>query len=149
MQAQAQALVNHTDPDEFTGMTDDEKAQVVNFNLVNQAILPGTAVVNVTALQRDGINPLAGAEIALKSGASQRIAGITDSSGTLSIPNVPAGNFTVTAYQNGFVGEASGVVQTSDIGSTIFITINAGITGVYPGPCAGRGWINSGAGDRG
>ena len=63
MQAQAQALVNLTDPDEFTGMTDAEKAQVVNFNLANQAILPGTAVVNVTAVLRDGIHPLAGAEI--------------------------------------------------------------------------------------
>jgi hypothetical protein len=133
MQAQAQALVNLTDPDEFTGMTDSEKAQVVNFNLVNQAILPGTAVVNVTAVQRDGASPLAGAEIVLKSGANQRIAGITDSSGMLSIPNVPAGSFTVTAYQNGFVGEASGVVNSSDIGSSIFITINAGITGAIQG----------------
>lgn len=133
IQAQAQALVNQTDPDEFTGMTDDEKAQVVNFNLVNQATIPGTAVVSVTALQRDGFTPLSGAEIVLKSGTTQRIAGSTDSSGTLSIPNVPAGSFTVTAYQNGFVGEASGVVQTSDIGSTIFITINAGITGTIQG----------------
>jgi hypothetical protein len=133
MQAQAQALVNQTDPDEFTGMTDDEKAQVVNFNLVNQAILPGTAMVSVTALQRDGSTPLSGAEIVLKSGTTQRIAGITDSSGTLSIPNVPVGSFTVTAYQNGFVGEASGVVQSSDVGSTVFITINAGITGTIQG----------------
>jgi hypothetical protein len=133
MQAQAQALVNLSDPDEFTGMTDAEKAQVVNFNLVNQAILPGTAVVNVTAVQRDGITPLTGAEIVLKSGANQRIAGITDSAGALSVPNVPAGSFTVTAYQNGFVGEASGVVQPSDIGSSISITINAGITGAIQG----------------
>ncbi|HEY2359977.1 MAG TPA: carboxypeptidase regulatory-like domain-containing protein, partial [Candidatus Angelobacter sp.] len=133
MQAQAQALVNQTDPDEFTGMTDDEKAQVVNFNVVNQAILPGTAVVSVTALQRDGFTPLSGAEIVLKSGTTQRIAGITDSSGTVSIPNVPVGSFTVTAYQNGFVGEASGVVQSSDVGSTVFITINAGITGTIQG----------------
>jgi Carboxypeptidase regulatory-like domain/Bacterial TSP3 repeat/Bacterial Ig-like domain (group 2) len=133
MQAQAQALVNLTDPDEFTGMTDDEKAQVVNFNLVNQTTTPGTAVVNVTALLRDGIHPLVGAEIVIKSGASQRIAGLTDSSGTLSISNVPAGSFTVTAYQGGFVGEASGVVQTSDLGLTIFITINAGITGTVQG----------------
>jgi hypothetical protein len=133
VQAQAQALVNLTDPDEFTGMTDAEKAQVVNFNLVNQAILPGTAIVNVTAVQRDGATPLAGAEIALKSGVNQRIAGITDTAGTLSIPNVPAGNFIVTAYQNGFVGEASGVVQPSDIGSSISIMINAGITGAIQG----------------
>jgi hypothetical protein len=133
IQVQAQALVNLTDPDEFTGMTDDEKAQVVNFNLVNQTTIPGTAVVNVTALQRDGFTPLAGAEIVIKSGASQRIAGLTDSSGTLSIANVPAGSFTVTAYQGGFVGEASGVVQTSDLGSTIFITINAGISGTIQG----------------
>jgi len=133
IQAQAQALVNLTDPDEFTGMTDAEKAQVVNFNLVNQAILPGTAVVNVTAVQRDGTTPLAGAEIVLKSGANQRIAGITDTAGTLSIPNVPVGNFTVTAYQNGFVGEASGVVNSSDVGSSISITINAGITGAIQG----------------
>jgi len=133
IQSQAQALVNLTDPDEFTGMTDDEKAQVVNFNLVNQTSIPGTAIVNVTALMRDGVSPLVGAEIAIKSGTSQRITGRTDSSGTLSIPNVPPGAFTVTAYQNGFVGEASGVVQTSDIGSTIFITINAGITGAIQG----------------
>jgi hypothetical protein len=133
VQAQAQALVNQTDPDEFTGMTEDDKAQVVNFNLVNQTMKPGTVLINVTALLRDGVNPMVGAEITLKSGASQRIAGLTDSSGTLSIPNVPPGNFTVTAYQNGFVGEASGVVQTSDIGSTIFITINAGITGAIQG----------------
>jgi len=95
MQAQAQALVNLNDPDEFTGMTDDEKAQVVNFNLANQTTIPGTAVVNVTALLRDGIHPLVGAEIVIKSGASQRIAGLTDSSGTLSISNVPAGSFIV------------------------------------------------------
>jgi hypothetical protein len=114
-------------------MTDDEKAQVVNFNLVNQTIIPGTAVVSVSALQRDGLTPLSGAEIVLKSGTTQRIAGITDSSGTLSIPNVPTGNFIVTAYQNGFVGEASGIVRTSDVGSTVFITINAGITGAIQG----------------
>jgi Carboxypeptidase regulatory-like domain/Polysaccharide lyase family 4, domain II len=133
IQAQAQALVNQTDPDEFTGMTDEEKAQVVNFNLTNQATVPGTATVNVTALMRDAVSPLVGAEIVLKSGASQRIAGLTDSSGMLAIPNVAPGSFTVTAYQNGFVGDASGVVQTSDIGLSVPITINAGITGVIQG----------------
>ena len=51
----------------------------------------------------------------------------------LSIPNVPAGNFTVTAYQNGFVGEASGVIQSSDLAQRYFITINAGITGSIQG----------------
>ncbi len=133
IQAQAQALVNQTDPDEFTGMTDDDKARVVNFNLTNQTVVPGTAVVSVTALMSDGINPLVGAEIILNAGGAQRVAGFTDNSGTLSIPNVPVGNFIVTAYKNGFVGEASGVVQAADAGSIVHITINSGITGTIQG----------------
>ena len=133
IQAQAQALVNQTDPEEFTGMTDAEKAQVVNFNLASQVTVPNTAVVNVTAHMRDAVSPLVGAQIVLKSGSFQVIAGLTDSSGMISIPNVPVGNFTVTAYQNGFLGDASGVVQPSDVGLIVPITINAGITGVVQG----------------
>jgi Carboxypeptidase regulatory-like domain/Bacterial TSP3 repeat/Bacterial Ig-like domain (group 2) len=132
VQQQAQALVNGTDPDEFTGMTDSDKARVINFNLTNAAPLPNTAIVSVTAVQGDG-SVLAGVQISLNIGAFTRIAGFTDAQGGLLIPNVPAGSFTITAYKNGFIGEATGTVQPADLGGTVNITLHAGISGIVQG----------------
>ena len=132
IQQQAQALVNGSDPDEFAGMSDADKARVINFNLANATPVPDTAIVSVTAVQQDG-SPLAGAQIILKTGSFGRVAGSTDATGHLNIPNVPAGPFTVSAFLNGFVGEASGTVQTTDLGATVNITLHAGISGTVQG----------------
>jgi hypothetical protein len=133
MQNQIQALESQTDPDEFAGMTDADKAQVINFNLIGGGgTVPNTATVNVTAKQLDG-TALTSAEIVITSGASSRIGGFTDNQGQLAIANVPAGSFTVTAYKNGFVGQAAGAVQSSDVGGTVNITITAGISGTVQG----------------
>lgn len=132
-EAQAQSLANQTDPDEFTGMSDQEKARVVNFNVANQTTGGNAAVVKVTAHQADGITALTGAEIVLTAGGTKRVAGFTDGLGELSIPNVPVGDFIVTAYKTAFVGEASGTVQSADVGSIVHITINAGLNGNIQG----------------
>ncbi|HZI56889.1 MAG TPA: carboxypeptidase-like regulatory domain-containing protein, partial [Verrucomicrobiae bacterium] len=132
VQQQAQALVNATDPDELTGMSDAEKARVVNFNLTNATVVPNTATINLTAVQQDG-SPLAGAQIILKSGSFSRIAGFTDAQGLLTIPNVTSGDFTVSAYKNGFAGETKGTIQTTDLGGTVNVTIQAGISGTIQG----------------
>lgn len=133
MNSQIQALENQTDPDEFTGMADADKARVINFNLIGGGgTVPNTATVNVTALQPDN-TPLVGAEIVLKSGSMSRIGGFTNSQGQVAIANVPVGAFTVAAFSSGFVGEASGTVQTTDIGGIVNITINTGISGTVQG----------------
>lgn len=130
-QAQAQALVNQADPDEFTGMTDADKARVINFNLV-AASVANTATLNVTVLRSDS-SALPGAEVILKTGVGARIAGFTDAQGQLNVSNVPAGDFLVTAFLNGFVGETSGTVQTTDLGGSISVTINTGVMGSVQG----------------
>src|SRR5262249_11705975 len=43
VQQQAQALAAGSDPDEFTGMSDADKAAVINFNLANATTVPNTA----------------------------------------------------------------------------------------------------------
>ncbi len=132
IQQQAQALVNASDPDEFTGMSDADKARVINFNLANATTIPNTATISVTAVQQDS-TPLAGAQISLNTGSFARIAGFTDATGHLIIPNVPAGPFTLSAYRNGFVGEANGTIQPADLGGTVNVTLTAGITGTVQG----------------
>jgi hypothetical protein len=132
VQQQSQALVNATDPDELVGMSDAEKARVVNFNLTNTTIVPNTAVISVTAQQQDG-GPLTGAQIILTSESFSRIAGFTDAQGQLLIPNVSAGDFTLSAYQKGFAGETKGTVQATDLGGTVTAIIHAGISGMVHG----------------
>ncbi len=136
VQQQAQALANGSDPDEFIGMSDDDKARVINFNLANAVPVPNTAIINVSALRQDG-SALAGAQIILKTGSFARIAGFTDAQGHLNIPNVPAGSFTLSAYVNGFVGETNGTIQPADLGSVVNVTINAGISGTVQGTVFG------------
>jgi hypothetical protein len=132
IQQQAQALVNGADPDEFTGMSDADKANVINFNLANATTAPNTAIISVTAVQQDA-SPLIGAQIILNTGSFARIAGFTDVLGHLTIPNVPAGDFTLSAYKNGFVGETKGTIQAADLGGTVNVTIQAGISGTVQG----------------
>ena len=132
IQQQAQALVNASDPDEFTGMSDADKARVINFNLANATTIPNTATISLTAVQQDS-TPLAGAQISLNTGSFARIAGFTDATGHLIIPNVPAGPFTLSAYRNSFVGEANGTIQPADLGGIVNVTFTAGITGTVQG----------------
>jgi hypothetical protein len=132
VQQQAQALVSGTDPDEFTGMSDADKAHVINFNLTNAVALPNTATVSVTAVQNDG-SALAGVQINLTTGTFTKIAGFTDALGHVAVPNVSAGSFTITAYKNGFIGEATGTVQPADLGGTVNITLHAGVSGTVQG----------------
>jgi hypothetical protein len=132
VQQQAQALVNGTDPDEFTGMTSVDQARVINFNLANATVQPNTAIISLSAFQQDG-SALSGVEISLNTGSFTSIAGFTDAQGHLNIPNVSVGSFTLTAYRNGFVGEARGTVQPADIGGTVNVTLTAGISGTVRG----------------
>lgn len=132
IQQQALALVNGSDPDEFAGMTDADKAQVINFNLSNATTVANTAIISVTAVQQDS-SALAGAQVILSTASFSRIAGFTDATGQLAIPNVPAGDFSLSAYKNGFVGEAKGTIQTTDLGGTVSVTIHAGISGTVQG----------------
>jgi hypothetical protein len=132
VQQQAQALVAGTDPDEFTGMTSDDQARVINFNLANATVVPNTAIISLSAFQQDG-STLPGAQITLSTGSFTRIAGFTDAQGHLIIPNVPAGSFVLSAYLNGFVGSTNGTILPANLGGTVNVTLTAGISGTVRG----------------
>jgi hypothetical protein len=121
--AQSEALVNLSDPHALQGMTEEEKAQVVNFQIGAEA---GTGRVAVQVNKTTGA-PVANAPIYIRESArgdATRPAGVTDSQGRLTITNVPLGAFTVRAYSPGgdsIFGEAAGAVASG--GEVVPVTI--------------------------
>lgn len=131
-QNQAQALVNLTDPNMFTGMSATEQAEIVNFSVPVSAAAGTTATVQVTTLNPDN-TPVVGAEITITDAAGTFLGGISDANGNVTIPGVPQGNFTVSAYAHGFLGQASGTIQAANLGSTVSVTIQANVRGNIQG----------------
>jgi protocatechuate 3,4-dioxygenase beta subunit len=97
--AQAEALASLSDPKALQGMTDEEKAQVVNFRIAGAAApMSGRVAVQVS---RTGGQPVANAPVYIREAArgdATRLAGRTNTQGRLTIDDVPAGAFTVRAY---------------------------------------------------
>jgi 5-hydroxyisourate hydrolase-like protein (transthyretin family) len=131
-QNQAQALVNQTDPNMFTGMSATEQAEVVNFSVPSSAAPGTTATVQVTTLNPDS-TPVVGAEITITDAAGTFLGGFSDANGNVTIPAVPQGNFTVSAFAHGFLGQASGTIQAANLGSIVSITIQANVRGNIQG----------------
>ena len=105
----------------------------LNINLV----LPALATVQVTVLQANG-TPLAGAQIDVKNSINNffQFAGVTNTSGVLSILNVPEGQFVVEAFapnNSSFAGDATGTIAPANDGGTVSVTINAPLSGNIQG----------------
>jgi protocatechuate 3,4-dioxygenase beta subunit len=97
--AQAEALANLTDPKALQGMSDEEKAEVVNFQ-IGGAGASTSGKVAVQASHADG-TPVANAPVYIREAArgdATRAVGRTDAQGRLTISDVPVGAFTVRAY---------------------------------------------------
>ncbi|HMD96237.1 MAG TPA: carboxypeptidase regulatory-like domain-containing protein [Terriglobia bacterium] len=103
------------------GITADGQALTVNI------ILPAIASVHVAVVDGSG-NPIANSPIYIQNGfiGQFQFAGDTAADGTLTIPNVPQGSFTVQAYSantGAVIGSATGTVMATDQGKTIDVTI--------------------------
>lgn len=131
-QNQAQALVNLTDANMFTGMSTAEQAEVVNFSLPSSAAAGTTATVQVTTVNPDS-TPVVGAEITITDAAGTFLGGFSDANGNVTIAGVPQGNFTVSAFAHGFLGQASGTIQSGNLGSTVNVTIQVNVRGNIQG----------------
>jgi hypothetical protein len=129
-QSQAQALANLSDPNMLFGMSQTEQSEVLNFSIPVSAA--NTATLQVTSLNPDN-SPAAGAQIALQDSAGTFVAGFADSTGNLTVPGVPQGSFTVSAYQNGLLGQSSGTIQAGDLGHTVNVTIQSSVSGNIQG----------------
>ena len=123
LRAQAQALVDLSDPDALTGVSDEEKARIVNFTVPG-----GTAAVtgNIrgTVAARDGVTRLAGATVRAQDAFTGHLwaTTATDANGAFALDNVPNGDHgvAVTAQVPGFPGESAGAAVTfSSAGQTV------------------------------
>lgn len=89
--------------------------------------LPAMATVRVTVLNGAG-TAVAGAQVSIRDAFSSlfRLVGTTDSSGQLSIGNVPEGGFSVQAVDtvSGTVGQASGSITAAQDGQDVPITVS-------------------------
>jgi hypothetical protein len=99
--------------------------QTQNVNLT----LPGVATVRITVLLADG-TPVNGARVTIRDSFKQyyRLAGLTGADGSLEIPDVPEGGFSIQAQDPGrlaAIGTFNGTVGASDAGLTISGTITA------------------------
>ncbi len=117
-QAQAAALVNLSDPHALEGMSETEKAQVVNFQIGSATATSGKVTVQVNY---DSGSPAAGVSVYLREAAhadATREAGRTDAQGRLTINDVQAGAFTVRAYSpatSSVFVEATGTIAGGDV----------------------------------
>jgi len=132
VQAQAEALVNLTDPDALAGLSAADLARILNFNIATVGSVPGTANVQVTVLGSTG-SGLGGAEVVLQNAGGSVFAGPTAADGTATIFNVAPGGFQVTAFKNGFAGSVAGNIQPGDAGTTVAVTIAAPFSGAVQG----------------
>ena len=128
---QAQALVNLTDANMLAGMSSAEQSEVVNFT-IPAASGTATATLNVTTLNPDA-TPVAGAQIVIQDSAGTFVAGFADANGLVTVPGVPQGNFTVSAFKNVFLGQSSGTIQPANLGQTVNVTIQVSVRGTVQG----------------
>src|SRR5262249_1320190 len=132
LQDEAQRLVNLTDPDALAGLTAQEQAAVVNFNIAGTPVTSSTAQVVVTVLRADN-TPLAGAEVIAQDSGGTPFVGTTAADGTVTLPSVPTGTFFAIARKNGFAGSVSTVITAAQAGTTVSLTITAPVTGNISG----------------
>src|SRR5215471_18141364 len=130
MQAQAQALVNLTDPDSLTGLSPQEQAEIVNFNIVGNP--SSTATVVVTVLRADN-TPLTGAEVISQDSNGNTLTGTTDANGNVTVTGVPTGSFVASATKSGFAGSTRVNITAAQLGTTVAVTINAPLIGNVSG----------------
>jgi hypothetical protein len=129
--AEAQALVGLTDANMLVGMSSLEQAEVVNFT-IPAASGTATATLQVTTLNPDS-TPVAGAQIVIQDSAGTFLAGFADANGLVTVPGVPQGNFIVSAFKNGFLGQSSGAIQPANLGQTVSVTIQVSVRGTVQG----------------
>jgi hypothetical protein len=133
LQAEAQALVNLTDPDALNGLTPQEESEIVNFNVTGSQIVPSTATVAITVLRADS-TPLQGAEVITQDSAGNSTVSTSDANGSVVVANVPPGSFVASAVkQGGFVGSARTSITSAQLGTIVQLTINAPLTGTVSG----------------
>jgi protocatechuate 3,4-dioxygenase beta subunit len=127
-QAQAEALVNLSDPKALQGMSEEEKAAVVNFQIGAGS---GGGKVTVQVNRVNG-SSMANAAVYIRESAhgdATRPVGKTDSQGRLTINGVALGAFTVRAYGPGgdaIFGEASGAIASGGETVPVTVTISEG-----------------------
>jgi hypothetical protein len=132
LQAEAQALVNLTDPDALNGLSPQEQSEIVNFNVTGSQIVPSTATVAITVLQTDG-TPLQGAEVITQDSAGNSTVSTTNANGSTIVANVPPGSFVASATRQGFAGSTRINITSAQLGTTVPLTINAPLTGTVSG----------------
>jgi hypothetical protein len=138
LKAQAQALVELTDPDALAGVSDEEKSRIVNFTVPGgTAALTGNIRGTLTA--QDGVTPLAGATVRAQDAFTGHLFATTstDANGAFALDNVPNGDYgvAVNAQLPGVPGESAGAAVTfSSAGQTVSglaLTFSAGeVTGL-------------------
>jgi hypothetical protein len=99
--------------------------------------LPAVATVRVAVLKADN-TPFAGVRVDIQDSlrTSFRFAGLTDASGTVSIPKVPEGGFIVRALDantNTLFGTAAGTITPADDGQIVNVTLTAPPSGNVQG----------------
>lgn len=130
LQAEAQALVNLTDPDSLTGLTPQDQAAIVNFNITGSP--SSTATVVVTVLQADN-TPLAGAEVITQDSTGTSLTGTTDVNGNVTVTGVATGSFVANATKNGFAGSTRTNITAAQLGTTVSVTVMAPFVGSVSG----------------
>jgi hypothetical protein len=115
LQAQAQALVDLTDADALFGLSDEQKARILNFNLPGGTAPKSGRISGIVTLQ-DGVTPLAGATVRAEDAFSGflRAQTTTDASGAFALDGVSNGEsgVAVTVTQPSFPGESAGAAVT-------------------------------------
>jgi hypothetical protein len=115
LQAQAQALVDLTDSDALFGLSDEEKARVLNFNLPG-GTAPKSGRISGTVTLQDGVTPMSGATVRAEDAFSGflRAQTTTDASGAFALDGVSNGEagVAVTATLAEFPGESAGAAVT-------------------------------------
>jgi 5-hydroxyisourate hydrolase-like protein (transthyretin family) len=133
LQAQAQALVDLTDPDALAGLSDEEKARILNFD-VPGGKAENTGSISGTVLLQDGVTPLVGATVQAHDAITGfvRAAAVTDATGAFALNNVANGEegvaltATLPAYPGQSAGAAVTFTQPGQTVSGLVLTFSAG-----------------------
>ncbi|MDT7780154.1 MAG: large repetitive protein [Acidobacteriota bacterium] len=100
--------------------------------------MPGQATVHVAVLNADGTPYTSGGYVFISDSLRTYLhyAGNVDSSGTLDIPNVPEGDFSLLVQEQGsgrFLGSASGTIRQADNGHTVNANVSVSPKGTIRG----------------